>query len=80
MYNRKKTFMSTSFNINTQRTNTKTMNLNQLLLLIQISVHGCSYTTLYFSPMLFFLISIMLQMHNEGVYISFPSCTLNCLV
>jgi hypothetical protein len=46
MYDMKQTFMSIAFNINTQRTDTKTMNLNQTLLLIQISVHGCSYTTL----------------------------------
>jgi hypothetical protein len=49
------------------------MNLNQPLLLIQISVHGCSYTALC---MLLLFSRIMLQMHNEGVYIPFPSCAL----
>ena len=71
MYIRKKTFMSLSFSTNTQRT-TQTMNLNQSFLLIQMSVHGCFYTALYF-----FLLQMLLNnvtMHNEGVYIPFPSC------
>ena len=74
MYNRKQTFMSLSFSTNTQRT-TQTMNLNQsFLLLIQMSVHGCFYTTLCF-----FLLQMLLNnvtIHNEGVYIPFPSCAL----
>jgi hypothetical protein len=76
MYNRKKTFMSISFNINTQRT-TQTMSLNQLFLLIQMPVHGCSYTTLCFSyaPILpNFPLNVTI--YNEGVYISFSSCAL----
>jgi NAD-specific glutamate dehydrogenase len=74
MYNRKKTYMSISFNINIQRTNTKTMNLNQPLLLIQISVHGCSYTALCFSS-LYAHFSIMLQ-YTMRVSISyFPLAT-----
>jgi hypothetical protein len=66
-------FMSLSFSTNTQRT-TQTMNLNQSFLLIQMSVHGCFYTSLCF-----FLLQILLNnvtMHNEGVYIPFPSCAL----
>ena len=66
-------FMSLSFNTNTQRT-TQTMNLNQRFLLIQMSVHGCFYTALCF-----FLLQMLLNnvtMHNEGVYIPFPSCAL----
>jgi hypothetical protein len=50
------------------------MNLNQSFLLIQMSVHGCFYTALCF-----FLLQILLNnvtMHNEGVYIPFPSCAL----
>jgi hypothetical protein len=73
MYNRKQTFMSLSFSTNTQRT-TQTMNLNQSFLLIQMSVHGCFYTALCF-----FLLQMLLNnvtMHNEGVYIPFPSCAL----
>jgi hypothetical protein len=73
MYNRKKTFMSLSFNTNTQRT-IETMNLNQSFLLIQMFVHGCFYTTLCF-----FLLQMLLNnvtMHNESVYIMFPSCAL----
>ena len=73
MYNRKQTFMSISFSINTQRT-TQTMNLNQILLLIQISVHGCSYTVL--CMLLLLLLQNYVTMHNEGVYIPFPSCAL----
>jgi hypothetical protein len=48
------------------------MNLNQSLLLIKISVHGCSYAALC---MLFLLLDNV-TMHNEGVYIPFPSFTL----
>ena len=73
MYNRKQTFMSLSFNTNTQRT-TQTMNLNQRFLLIQMFVHECFYTALCF-----FLLQMLLNnvtMHNEGVYIPFPSCAL----
>jgi hypothetical protein len=65
--------MSLSFSTNTQRT-TQTMNLNQSFLLIQIFEHGCFYTALYF-----FLIQMLLNnvtMHNEGVYIPFPSCAI----
>jgi hypothetical protein len=50
------------------------MNLNQIFLLIQMFVHGCFYTALCF-----FLLQILLNnatMHNEGVYILFPSCAL----
>jgi hypothetical protein len=55
------------------------MHLNQsFLLLIQISVHGCLYTASLHAllPLLISIIIIMLQMHNEGVYIPFPSCAL----
>jgi hypothetical protein len=65
--------MSLSFSTNTQRT-TQTMNFNQSFLLIQMSVHGCFYRALYF-----FLLQMLLNnvtMHNEGVYIPFPSCAL----
>jgi hypothetical protein len=65
--------MSLSFSTNTQRT-TQTMNLNQSFLLIQMFVHGCFYTDLFF-----FLLQMLLNnvtMHNEGVYIPFPSCAL----
>ena len=51
------------------------MNLNQSFLLIQMSVHGCSYTILYFL-LLFLLPQNYVTMHNEGVYIPFPSCAL----
>ena len=73
MYNRKQTFMSLSFSTNTQRT-TQTMNLNQSFLLIQMFVHGFFYIALCF-----FLLQMLLNnvtMHNEGVYIPFPSCAL----
>jgi hypothetical protein len=65
--------MSLSFNTNTQIT-TQTMNLNQSFILIQMSIHGCFYIALCF-----FLLQILLNnvtMHNEGVYIPFPSCAL----
>jgi hypothetical protein len=66
--------MSIAFSIHTQRT-TQTMNLNQFFLLIQMSVHGCSYISLCFSlalPNSHNNVTI----HNEGVYIMFPSCSL----
>ena len=50
------------------------MNLNQSFLLIQMSVHGCFHIALCF-----FLLQMLLNnvtMHNEGVYIPFPSCAL----
>ena len=78
MYNKKKTFMIISSNINTQRTNRKPWIWIKLFLLIQISVHGCSYTTLcmlfLFSAMLIIFHNVTI--HNEGVYIPIPSCAL----
>ena len=75
MYNRKKTFMSISFSINTQRTNTKTMNLNQPLC---INPNICTWVFLHSSlhALALMLQSIYVTMHNEGVYILFPSCAL----
>jgi hypothetical protein len=69
MYNSKQTFMSILFSINTQRKH-RTMNLDQTLLLIQISIHGCSYTSLC---MLFFSILIIMLQYTMRVSIShFP--------
>jgi hypothetical protein len=50
------------------------MNLNQsFLLLIQMSVHGCSsYSSLHALMLLLNNVTI----HNESVYIPFPSCAL----
>ena len=68
-------FMSLSFSTNTYRT-TQTTNLNQSFLLIQMFVHGCSYTTLYTLLLSSTMLLHNVTMHNEGVYIPFPSCAL----
>jgi hypothetical protein len=74
MHNRKQTFMSISFNINTQRTNTKIMNLNQPL---SINPNICTWVFLHSSLHALALPSLdNLTIYNEGVYIPFPSCVL----
>jgi hypothetical protein len=71
MYDRKQTFMSIT---SIHREITQTMKLNQsFLLLIQMSVHGCSsYNSLY--ALLSWIDNV--TQYNEGVYIRFPSWTL----
>jgi hypothetical protein len=49
------------------------MNLNQLL---SINPNICTWVFLHSSLHSLALPLIMLQMHNEGVYIPFPSCAL----
>ena len=73
MYNRKQTFMSISLSINTQRT---TQN-HEFESISSINQNICTWVFLHISlhalaPMLHNNVTI----HNEGVYIPFPSCAL----
>jgi hypothetical protein len=73
MYNRKQTFMSISFSINTQRT---TQN-HEFESNSSINPNICTWVFLHSSlHALSSSASPYVTIHNEGVYISFPSCAL----
>jgi hypothetical protein len=77
MYNRKKTFMIILFNINTQRTKHENHEFESTL---SINPIICTWLFLHNSlrapALLRSLPLLIVTIHNEGVYIPFPSCAL----